>query len=121
MGLEGGPGGVTVGFDCRVDGEVRGSAWFDDEVEVDAGATIGPNTVLGAGCTVGEGAEITDSVLLAGVAVGAGAKIHHAVISANAKIGEGAVVGPDAVIGQGAEIAAGEVLEAGARVPGGKS
>lgn len=121
MGLEGGPGGVTLGFDCEVAGEVSGPAWLDDEVEVSAGAKIGPNAVLGAGCTVGEGAEIANSVLLAGVVVGAGAKIHDAVIAANANIGEGSSVGPDAVIGQGAEVAAGETLDAGARVPGGKA
>jgi len=114
--LEGGAGGVTLGFDTKVEGDVLGPAWLDDEVEVEEGATVGPNAVLGAGCIIASGAEITESVLLSGVYVGAGAKITGTVIAANAKIGEGATIGPDVVIGEGAAVPAGETLEPGARV-----
>lgn len=115
-GLDGGPGGVSLGFDCEVDGEVNGPAWLDDEVKVAAGASVGPRAVIGAGGVIAAGAEIVDSVLLAGVEVGAGAKITGTVIASNAKIGENVTAGPDVVIGEGATVPAGTTLEPGARV-----
>jgi len=108
--------GVTLGFDCKVNGEVEGPAWLDDEVEVAAGAKLGPRVSIGAGTTVAKGAEVSDSVLLAGVKVANGAKINGAIIARGATIGKGAVVGPDAVIGEGATVAPGTVLEPGARI-----
>jgi mannose-1-phosphate guanylyltransferase len=115
-GLDGGPGGVTMGFDCEVNGEVTGSAWLDDESTVADGASIGPRVVLGAGTTVGAGATIRDSVLLAGVTVGEGCEIEGAVIAPGATIGEGSRIGPDVVIGERATVPAESVLGEGSRV-----
>ena len=118
--MRGGPGdgedGVTLGFDCTVNGDVQGPAWLDDEVEVADGATVGPRVSLGAGSTIASGAQVSSSVLLGGVTIGEGAKVVDSIIAPGATIGAGAIVGPDAVIGEGAEVAAGEVLEEGARI-----
>ena len=116
LALDGGAGGVSLGFDCEVDGEVLGAAWLDDEATVGEGATVGPRAVLGAGVTVGAGAKITNSVLLGGVTVGEGAVIDGAIICHGAVIGERAVVGPDAVIGEKAAVAAEQTLKPGARI-----
>jgi len=115
-GLDGGAGGVTLGFDCEIDGDVRGAAWLDDEVTVGEGATVGPRASIGAGSTIGAGATITNSVLLSGVTVGEGAVIDGAVVAHGAVIGEEAKIGPDAVIGERATVSAGEVLGAGSRI-----
>lgn len=115
-GLDGGAGGVTLGFDCEVDGEVSGAAWLDDEAVVAEGATVGPRAVLGAGTVIGSGASVTGSVLLAGVTVGAGARIEGSVVAPGATIGEDTVIGPDVVIGEGATVPSGTVLGAGERV-----
>lgn len=118
--MRGGPGdgedGVTLGFDCEIDGDLNGPAWLDDEVVVEEGATVGPRVSIGAGSKLEAGSDVSSSVLLAGVTVGQGAKIVGSVIAPSVKIGKGAVIGPDVVVGEGAEIAAGEVLEEGARV-----
>jgi mannose-1-phosphate guanylyltransferase len=68
--------------------------------EVATGARIGPRAVLGRGCSVGEGAEIRDSVVLDGCLVGEGARISGSILSAGVEVAaganlEGAVVGKD--------------------------
>jgi mannose-1-phosphate guanylyltransferase len=116
LGLDAGAGGVSLGFDCEVDGEVEGAAWLDDEVTVAEGAKLGPRVVIGAGGTVGAGATITNSVILSGATIGAGATVVDSILAPGVTVGDGATVGPDAVIGAGATVAAGEQLDAGARV-----
>jgi NDP-sugar pyrophosphorylase family protein len=80
------------------------------------GARIGPLSVLGQHCSVGDRAFVEHSVLHDSVIVGAEARIVGSVVAAGARIGEGARIGPDAMIGAGAEIAAGAVVGEGARV-----
>ena len=87
-----------------------------DDVVVDATATIGPNVVLGRGCTLGARAVVRDSVLWDRVHVGAGAHIEEAIVASGATIGSEAKVGKGSVIGHDVTIAPGEVLEAGSRV-----
>ena len=115
-GLDGGAGGVTIGFDCEVDGEVAGAAWLDDEVTVGEGANVGPRVAIGAGSTIGAGATVTNSVLLTGVTVGEGAVIDGAIITHSAVIGEDEKLGPDVVVGERATVAAGSELGPGERV-----
>jgi len=87
-----------------------------DDVVVDATATIGPNVVLGRGCSLGPRAVVRESVLWDRVSVGAGARIEEAIIASGATIGPEAKVGKGSVIGHDVTIEAGQVLEAGSRV-----
>lgn len=50
-------------------------------------------SIIFAGVTVEEGAEIIDSILMPGTVVRKGAKVHYAILAENVEIGEGAQVG----------------------------
>lgn len=51
------------------------------------------NSVIGAGITIGEGAEIRDSIIMRDCTIGAGAVINKAIIAEGSSIGAGAVLG----------------------------
>ena len=86
------------------------------DVVIDASARVGPNVVLGRGCSIGAGAVITDSVLWERVSVGAGAVIEEAIIASGATIGPKARIGRGGVVGHDVTVDPGTVLEPGARV-----
>jgi len=82
------------------------------------------HSVVSAGCTIGKGAEICDSVIMPGVVVEPGAQIRHAIIAENCVIKAGAKVGEDqqsdtleglkiSVIGKGNVISEGAVVAPG--------
>ncbi len=85
-------------------------------------------SVLFAGVTIEEGAEIRDSIIMPGAVVKKGAKVHYAIVAENAVIGENAVVGarPEelkdtkdwgvAVIASGVRVGEGRVVPARAMV-----
>ena len=85
-------------------------------------------SVLFAGVTIEEGAEIRDSIIMPGAVVKKGAKVHYAIVAENAVIGENAVVGsrPEeledtkdwgvAVIASGVRVGGGRVVPARAMV-----
>ena len=50
-------------------------------------------SVLFAGVTIEEGAEIRDSIIMPGAIIKKGAKVHYAIVAENAVIGENALVG----------------------------
>jgi mannose-1-phosphate guanylyltransferase len=86
------------------------------EPSIVAGARIGPLSVVGEHCVVGDRATVERSVLFDNVSVGAEASVDESVVAEGVRIGDGARIGPDAVIGAGAEIAAGAVVGRGERV-----
>ena len=85
-------------------------------------------SVLFAGVTIEEGAEIRDSIIMPGAVVKKGAQVHYAIVAENAVIGENAVVGarPEelkdtkdwgvAVIASGVRVGEGRVVPARAMV-----
>jgi NDP-sugar pyrophosphorylase family protein len=89
-------------------------------VTIDASAKVGPNVVLGSGCSIGANAFIRDSVLWDGVTVGAGAEIDDSIIASGSSIGDRASVGRGTVIGHDTHIPAAQILEPGSRVPAAK-
>jgi mannose-1-phosphate guanylyltransferase len=86
------------------------------ETCITVGARIGPLSVLGEHCSVGDRAFVERSVLHDSVLVGPGAHIEESVIGSRARIGEGARVGRDAIVGAGAEIAPGAIVGEGVRI-----
>jgi len=86
------------------------------DVVVDATARIGPNVVLGRGCSVGAGAVIREFVLWERVSVGAGALVEEAIVASGAIIGPKAHVAAGSVIGHGVTIEPGAQLQPGARL-----
>jgi mannose-1-phosphate guanylyltransferase len=81
-----------------------------------AGAHIGPQSVLGAHCSVGTDSAVERSVLHDGVQVAADCLVRDSVLAAGVKVGAGARILPGAVVGAGARIAAGAVVEPDARI-----
>jgi NDP-sugar pyrophosphorylase family protein len=86
------------------------------DVVVDASATIGPNVVLGRGCSVGAGAAVRESVLWERVSVGAGAIIEEAILASGVTIGPKAHVAKGSVIGHDVVVEPETVLEPGTRL-----
>ncbi len=86
------------------------------DVVVDAAARIGPNVVLGRGCSVGAEAVIRESILWERVSVGAGALVEEAIVASGAIIGPRAHVAAGSVIGHNVTIEPGAKLQPGARL-----
>src|SRR6185312_14831350 len=85
--------------DTRVEPTASGQL-ISATAELADDAEVGPRAVLGAGCRVGQGARVRDSVLLDGCVVGAGASVSDSILSAGVTVPdgarlEGAVVGED--------------------------
>ncbi len=88
----------------------------DADVVVDASAKIGPNVVLGRGCSIGAGAMLRESVLWERVSVGAEAVIEEAIIASGVTIGPKAQIAKGSVIGHDVSIEPGAILQPGARL-----
>lgn len=86
------------------------------DVVVDASATVGPNVVLGRGCSIGAGAAVRESVLWERVSVGAGAVIEEAIVASGVTVGPKAHVAKGSVIGHDVVIEPGATLQPGARL-----
>ncbi|MFZ0365044.1 MAG: NDP-sugar synthase [Candidatus Cybelea sp.] len=86
------------------------------DVVVDASARIGPNVVLGRGCSIGSDATVRESVLWERVSVGAGAIIEEAILASGVTIGAKALIAKGAVIGHDVTVEPGAVLQPGARL-----
>ncbi len=78
------------------------------------------HSVLFAGVTVEEGANVQDSVIMPGAVIHRGAVVRRAIVAENAVVGAGAFVGEEkgniAVVGQGVTLPAGVQVEAGQQV-----
>lgn len=87
----------------RVETRVRSTApgmHVGADVEIAAGAVVGPRVVLGSDSRVEVGAKVRDSVLLDGCVVGEGAQVNGSILSRGVKVApgaslEGAVLGRD--------------------------
>jgi NDP-sugar pyrophosphorylase family protein len=86
------------------------------DVVVDASATVGPNVVLGRGCSIGAGATVRESVLWERVSIGAGAVVEEAILASGVTIGPKALVAKGSVIGHDVSVDPGAILEPGARL-----
>ena len=86
------------------------------DVVVDAAATVGPNVVLGRGCSIGADAVVRESVLWERVSVGAGAIIEEAIVASGVTIGPKAHIAKGSVLGHDVTVEPGAVLEPGARL-----
>lgn len=94
------PGGISLEAPC----------WLGTEIQVAAGAGIGPYTVLGAGALVGEGSRIQRSVLLEGASAGPKSNLNGALLCRESAVRQGAVLNEGAVLGENALVEEGAVL-----------
>jgi mannose-1-phosphate guanylyltransferase len=83
---------------------------------ITSGARIGPQSVVGSHCVVGEGSWIERSVLHENVRVGRDCHVESAVLADGVRVEDGARVGEGAMVGARALIGTGAVVEPGARI-----
>ncbi|MDQ3588290.1 MAG: NDP-sugar synthase, partial [Actinomycetota bacterium] len=81
-----------------------------------SGAHIGPQSVLGAHCSVGSDSAVERSVLHDGVVVAADCIIRESVLAERVQVGRGARVDARALVGANARVEPGALVRAGARV-----
>ena len=81
-----------------------------------SGAHVGPQTVLGARCSVGTDSTVERSVLHDRVVVGSDCLVRDAVLAERVRLEDGARVEPGAMLGAGARVGAGAIVDADARV-----
>jgi mannose-1-phosphate guanylyltransferase len=123
VGASMGNGSLKIGDDATINPMARlnGPALAGRACEVDASAQVGPMTVLGDGCVIGEGAVVEHAVLYESVAVEPGAVVRESIVGAGALIGaesqvEGTVVGADTKIGSGSRLS-GERIDVSGKLP----
>ena len=84
------------------------------------GAYVGPYSVVGAGCTIGEGASLKRSVLWPGARLMRGAQARGCVLAAGATLGDGAQAYEESVLGTGAALGERAMLLPGVKLWPGK-
>jgi NDP-sugar pyrophosphorylase family protein len=92
-------------FEGKVHDVTYPAPWVAEGAVVDLRAQLGRWVAVGAGATVGPGAQVEDSVLHRGAAVGAGARVVGSVLASRAVVGDGASV-EGSVLGEGATVPA---------------
>ncbi len=83
---------------------------------ITSGARIGPQSVIGSHCVVGERSVVERSVLHESVRIGEDCILNESILGEGVRVEDGARIGPGAVIGAGAVVGADSVVGADARV-----
>jgi NDP-sugar pyrophosphorylase family protein len=109
-------GGYWVRGTPTIAGTVTGACFIADAVEVAEGAVV-DRSVLGVGCVIEPGAQLSESVLLAGARVAANSLVNGSILGPGSTVGERGDVRPISILGMGTVVSSGTVLE-GERVPG---
>lgn len=99
---------------------LEGPCLIGQNVRVLAGACVGPYSVIGDGCVIGQGASVKRSVLWPGARLERGAQARGCVLGAGAVLGEGAQAYEESVLGTGATACARAVLLPGVKLWPGK-
>jgi mannose-1-phosphate guanylyltransferase len=86
---------------------------------ITSGARIGPLSVVGRHCSVGDRTAVERAVLHDNVRVGHDCSIREAIVGDGARLEDGVRVEPDTIVGAGVLVAAGSVVESGARLAAG--
>ncbi|UCB43121.1 MAG: NDP-sugar synthase [Dehalococcoidales bacterium] len=107
------------------------STWYtpgtDEEVLIGEGCSIDPTAqitgpvVIGAGCTVGEGSIVEDSVIWHDVLLGSRVRVQSSVIADNCTLNDGSIVegtalGDHVMVVAGGRVEPGSTVEPGERV-----
>lgn len=90
--------------------------WLGENVQIEAGAVIGPYAVISSGSLISRGAKIRESVLLENTYVSSKASVCGAVLGEGVSVKHGAEVFENAVIGADCIIGEGAVIEPSVRI-----
>ncbi len=87
--FNGEPGMAWIAPSARIDvgARLEGPLFVDDGCVVKAGARLGPYTVLGKNCDVGEDANVTGAIVWADTHIGHGANVTNTIIGRSGQIG----------------------------------
>jgi mannose-1-phosphate guanylyltransferase/phosphomannomutase len=108
--------------------QIEGPAFIGNFCQIDAGARIGPYTVLGPNVVVKEGATVVRSMVDSGSYVGRSARLEgtilgkgvdvrtHAVLNAGVAVGDECSIGAEAVLAPGVKVYPFKTIEAGAAI-----
>jgi mannose-1-phosphate guanylyltransferase/phosphomannomutase len=108
--------------------QIEGPAFIGNFCQVDAGARIGPYTVLGPNVVVKEGATVVRSVVDSGSYIGRSARVEgtilgkgvdvrpHAVLNDGVAVGDECSIGAEAVLAPGVKVYPFKTIEAGAAI-----
>jgi mannose-1-phosphate guanylyltransferase / phosphomannomutase len=108
--------------------QIEGPAFIGNFCQVDAGARIGPYTVLGPNVVVKEGATVVRSTVDSGSYVGRSARLEgtilgkgvdvrpHAVLNDGVAVGDECSIGAEAVLAPGVKVYPFKTIEAGAAI-----
>jgi mannose-1-phosphate guanylyltransferase/phosphomannomutase len=108
--------------------QIEGPAFIGNFCQVDAGARIGPYTVLGPNVVVKEGATVVRSTVDSGSYVGRSARVEgtilgkgvdvrpHAVLNDGVAVGDECSIGAEAVLAPGVKVYPFKTIEAGAAI-----
>jgi mannose-1-phosphate guanylyltransferase len=99
------------------DAKLRSPLLVGAHCEIAQGAQVGPESVLGDGCTVGARARVEDAVLHCEAKIEEGAVVRDSIVGPGASIGAGSRIEDHTIVGSGADVPPGSSL-AGARVGG---
>jgi NDP-sugar pyrophosphorylase family protein len=83
---------------------------------IEKGARIMPLTVIGDGCMISEGAEVSESIIFNGCKIGKGCLIKRSIVSNNVEIGSDVSIEDFSVIGDNSRIEEGNVLKNGIKI-----
>jgi mannose-1-phosphate guanylyltransferase len=86
------------------------------DASITSGARIGPLSVVGRHCSVGDRSVVERAVLHDDVRIGRDSVVTEAIVAGGARLGDGVRVEPGAIVGAGATVASGAMVESGARV-----
>jgi mannose-1-phosphate guanylyltransferase / phosphomannomutase len=108
--------------------QIEGPAFIGNFCQIDAGARIGPYTVLGPNVVVKEGANVIRSMVDSGSYVGRSARLEgailgkgvdvrtHAVLNDGVAVGDECSIGAQAVLAPGVKVYPFKTIEAGAAI-----
>jgi mannose-1-phosphate guanylyltransferase / phosphomannomutase len=108
--------------------QIEGPAFIGNFCQVDAGARVGPYTVLGPNVVVKEGATVVRSMVDSGSYVGRSARLEgtilgkgvdvraHAVLNDGVSVGDECSIGAEAVLAPGVKVYPFKTIEAGAAI-----
>ena len=105
--------GVFVGEDVKVGEEqLEAPSVIGKNVEIAAGARVGPYAVLAPGVTVESGARVAGSTVAEDSVIGENAELDGALVGRSCKVGKEARLLDDSALGDNVEVGEGATVEA---------
>jgi mannose-1-phosphate guanylyltransferase len=107
---------IGKGTDYQKGNFVSGPVVIGEKTEIKGNARIMPLTVVGNGCRISEGTEISESIIFNDCKIGRNCFIRKSIISNNVEIGDNVIVDGYSIVGDNSRIAKGNILKSGLKI-----